>query len=191
MSALREGDALVLVDVQNDFLPGGSLAVSRGDAILPKLDAYLALARAARIPVFATRDFHPPNHCSFRERNGPWPPHCVEGTPGAELSPSLHLPEGSRIIDKGSDPERDAYSGFDGTDLDASLRELGIERIFVGGLATEYCVLETVRDARALGYEVVLLEDATMAIEDRDGERAMETMRALGALPIRIEEARA
>lgn len=191
MSALREGDALVLVDVQNDFLPGGSLAVSRGDAILPKLDAYLALARAARIPVFATRDFHPPNHCSFRERNGPWPPHCVEGTPGAELSPSLHLPEGSRIIDKGSDPERDAYSGFDGTDLDASLRELGIERIFVGGLATEYCVLETVRDARALGYEVVLLEDATMAIEDRDGERAMETMRALGAFPIRIEEARA
>lgn len=191
MSAFRKGDALLIVDAQNDFLPGGSLAVPRGDAILPALDAYLELAREASVPVFATRDAHPPNHCSFREQGGRWPPHGVKGTKGAELSSKLHLPDDLRLIDKGSDPERDAYSGFDGTELDPSLRALGIGRLFVGGLATEYCVLETVKDARSLGYEIVLLEDATMAIEAREGERAREEMRALGAVPKRLEAVRA
>lgn len=191
MSAFRKGDALLMVDAQNDFLPGGALAVPRGDAILPALDAYLELARAASIPVLATRDAHPPNHCSFRERGGPWPPHGVKGTRGAELSPKLHWPAELRVIDKGSDPEREAYSGFDDTELDPWLRELGVGRLFVGGLATEYCVLETVKDARSLGYEVVLLEDATMAIDAREGERAREEMRALGAIPMRLEAVRA
>lgn len=180
---LQPHDALLVVDVQRDFLPGGALGVPEGDAVVPVLNRYLALARARRIPVFASRDWHPPGHCSFHARGGPWPPHCMAGTPGAELAPGLELPPDAMLIDKATTEERDAYSAFAGTALASTLRTLGVARVLVGGLATDYCVLNTVRDAIAEGFEVVLLTDAVRAVEVKpgDGARALEQMREAGA----------
>lgn len=187
--ALREGDALVAVDVQADFLPGGRLPVPRGDEVIPALNRWLAAFAAAGLPVFATRDWHPPDHCSFRERGGPWPAHCVAGSAGAAFAAGLSLPSGARIISKAAAPDREAYSAFEGTDLEPQLRALGVRRLFIGGLATDYCVLRTVTDALSLGFEVVLLEDSCSAVEakDGDGRRARESMRRLGAVPLRWE----
>jgi nicotinamidase/pyrazinamidase len=177
------GDALLVVDVQNDFLPGGSLAVERGDEVVPLLNHCLALFAGKKLPVYASRDWHPPDHISFRARGGPWPPHCVAGTHGAEFSASLMLPPGAGIISKADTRERDAYSAFGGTDLDRRLKAAGVRRLFTGGLATDYCVLNTVKDALALGYEVFLLIDAVRAVEAQpgDGERALAEMRRRGA----------
>lgn len=185
-----QGDALVVVDVQNDFLPGGSLAVPQGDEVVPVLNHYLAAFVRRGLPIFATRDWHPPNHCSFQPYGGPWPPHCVAGSEGAALAPALELPTSSILITlKGTQPEQDAYSAFDGTDLDARLRAQGVGRLFVGGLATDYCVLYTVEDGLKAGYAVVLLQDAIRAVNVRpgDGERAEAEMIRLGAIPIRLE----
>ncbi len=185
-----QGDALVVVDVQNDFLPGGSLAVPRGDEVIPVLNHYLAAFLLRGLPIFATRDWHPPNHCSFQPYGGPWPPHCVAGSEGAALAPALELPASTVLITlKGTQPEKDAYSAFDGTDLDARLRAQGVGRLFVGGLATDYCVLCTVKDGLKAGYAVVLLQDAIRAVNVRpgDGERAEAEMIRLGAIPIRLE----
>ncbi|HEX8963888.1 MAG TPA: isochorismatase family protein [Rhodocyclaceae bacterium] len=184
------GDALLAVDVQNDFLPGGSLAVPGGDAIIAPLNTWLLRFEEARLPVFATRDWHPQDHCSFRERGGTWPAHCVAGTPGAQFPASLRLPPSAQVISKAMQREADAYSGFSGTDLDALLRRAAVHRLFVGGLATDYCVLRTVEDACSLGYEVLLLADAVRAVEVQpgDGARALAAMAAAGA---RIAEASA
>lgn len=189
-TVIKPGDALVVVDVQNDFLPGGSLAVPQGDAVVPALNRYLAVWRDRGLPVFATRDWHPPDHCSFREQGGPWPPHCVAGTAGAAFAADLELPSDGVLISKGQQPDRDAYSGFEGTDLDAELRRAGVHRLFVGGLATDYCVLSTVRDARKLGYTVFLLTDAIRAVDVRpgDGRRAEAEMIKLGAVPIQYDQ---
>jgi nicotinamidase/pyrazinamidase len=182
--AVQPRDALVVVDVQNDFLPGGALAVPRGDETISLLNRWIEQAVTARIPVFATRDWHPENHCSFRARGGPWPPHCVQGSAGADFVRELRLPLSANVVSKGTDPDRDAYSGFQGTDLDDRLRALAVRRLLVGGLATDYCVLETVRDALARGYEVVLLKDAVRAVDvvAGDGERAQQEMIRLGAI---------
>jgi nicotinamidase/pyrazinamidase len=180
-------DALVVVDVQRDFLPGGSLAVPGGDEIVPVLNRYIRRALASRVHVFATRDWHPPDHCSFRERGGPWPAHCVQGTPGAELSPALALPRHAVVFSKGSQPDRDAYSGFDGTGLDGVLRALDVRRLLVGGLATEACVFGTVRDARAKGYAVLLLDDAVRGLDPIRSAAARSEMIALGATPVTLE----
>lgn len=187
---LTQGDALVVVDVQNDFLPGGSLAVPRGDEVVPVLNRYLAAFVPRGLPIAATRDWHPPNHCSFQPYGGPWPPHCVAGSEGAAFAPALELPASSVLITlKGTQLEKDAYSGFDGTDLDARLRARGVGRLFVGGLATDYCVLCTVEDGLKAGYAVVLLQDAIRAVNVRpgDGERAEAEMIRRGAMPIRLE----
>jgi len=135
------------------------------------------------VPVFATRDWHPGGHCSFRERGGPWPPHCVQGSHGAELAAGLRLPPSAVVVSKGAEVDRDAYSGFEGTALDGELRARGVRRLLVGGLATDYCVLNTVRDALAKGYEVVLLRDAIRAVDVHpgDGARAEEEMIRRGA----------
>jgi nicotinamidase/pyrazinamidase len=177
------GDALLVVDAQLDFLPGGRLAVPGGDAVVPVLNAYIAAFVRRGLPVFATRDWHPPDHCSFGERGGPWPPHCVAHSDGARFAPLLDLPCAVTIVSKATEADRDAYSGFEGTDLDRLLRAAGVRRLFVGGLATDYCVLNTVRDARRLGYEVRLLADAIRAVDVRpgDGARAIAQMRELGA----------
>lgn len=185
----QRGDALVIVDVQNDFLPGGALAVPHGDEVVPVLNRWIERFTARGLPVVATRDWHPPDHCSFRERGGPWPVHCVAGTEGAAFAPGLRLPADALVISKATEPDREAYSGFEGTDLAARLRGLGVRRLFVGGLATDYCVLSTVRDARREGFDVVLLEDAVRAVDVQpgDGARALEEMRRLGAGLVRTE----
>jgi nicotinamidase/pyrazinamidase len=180
----QAGDALVVVDVQNDFLPGGALTVPGGDEIVPPLNCHLARFGERSLPVFATRDWHPPDHCSFRARGGSWPPHCLMGTWGAAFPNSLALPPTTVIVAKGTCVDREAYSGFEGTDLEERLRAAGIRRLFVGGLATDYCVLNTVRDARARGFEVVLLSDAIRAVNLKpdDGRNAELEMIRLGAV---------
>ena len=187
------GDALVIVDVQNDFLPGGALAVPHGDEVVPVLNRWIERFTARGLPVIATRDWHPPDHCSFQARGGPWPPHCVAGTEGAAFAPGLRLPQDTLVISKATEPDREAYSGFEGTALAERLRDLGARRLFVGGLATDYCVLSTVRDARREGFEVVLIEDGVRAVDVQpgDGERALEEMRRLGAALVRTEPAAA
>lgn len=180
---LGEGDALLLVDIQRDFLPGGALAVPAAGAILAPVNACLDRFGALGLPVIASRDWHPTDHCSFQAQGGEWPVHCVAGTPGAALAEQLRLPPGHCIVSKGCGPDRDAYSAFDGTDLHSRLQSSGVRRLFVAGLATDYCVLATVRDARALGYEVVVLRDAIAAVDLHagDGDSAIERMRADGA----------
>jgi nicotinamidase/pyrazinamidase len=187
--SLGPRDALIVVDVQNDFLPSGSLAVAGGDAVIPVLNEYIRRALASGAHVLATRDWHPPGHCSFRERGGPWPAHCVQGTQGAELAGELRLPAGALVVTKGSDPDRDAYSGFQGTRLDAELRAADVRRLLIGGFATEFCVLQTVRDARAKGYAVLLLDDAIRGVEPARSAAARHEMIAVGATPVTLEDA--
>jgi len=186
---LSEGDALVLVDVQRDFLPGGALAVPAGDAVVPVLNRYIALARERGVPIVATRDWHPANHCSFEAQGGPWPPHCISDTTGAQFAPGLELPPDVHIVSKATVASPDSYSGFGGTTLADDLRSRGIRRVLVGGLATDYCVLNTVLDAIREGFEVVLLTDAIRAVnvDPTDGERAEARMLSAGARPARYE----
>lgn len=186
---LRRADALVIVDVQNDFVPGGSLAVPHGDEVVPVLNRYIEAFDAAGLPVFATRDWHPGDHCSFKSQGGLWPSHCVAGTLGAAFVPALALPASAVIISKATERDRDAYSGFAGTELEEKLRRIGALQLFVGGLATDYCVVNTVRDARALGFGVMLLTDAIRAVDVRqgDGARAEAEMLGLGAQPMALD----
>lgn len=179
----QAGDALLLVDVQNDFLPGGSLAVPCGDEVLPVLNRYIGGFMAQGLPVYATRDWHPARHCSFRAQGGPWPPHCIADTHGAAFAAGLRLPPDAAVISKATTEDQDAYSGFQGTDLDRRLRAANIRRLFVGGLATDYCVLNSVRDALRLVYTVMLLTDAIRAVDVQpgDGQRAEAEMVRLGA----------
>jgi nicotinamidase/pyrazinamidase len=185
---ISPGDALIVVDVQNDFLPGGSLAVPDGDAVVPVLNRYLAEFAARELPVYATRDWHPPNHCSFKAQGGPWPPHCVAETHGAQFAAGLKFPSGALIISKATKPDKDAYSGFEETDLDRLLRVQNVKRVFIGGLATDYCVLNTARDACRLDYDVYLLSDAIRAVNVKsdNGRKAEAEMQRLGAKPITL-----
>jgi len=187
--SLQQGDALIIVDLQNDFLPGGSLAVSQGDEVIPAMNSYLKAARDNSLPVFATRDWHPPHHSSFQERGGPWPPHCIAETEGANFAANLDLPPETVIISKAEEIDKDAYSGFEGTDLNERLRARGINRLLIGGLATDYCVLNTVMDALKLGYEVLMLDDASRAVNVKpdDGAKAIKEMTQLGARSISLE----
>ena len=182
MENVPAATALVIVDVQNDFLPGGALGVPDGDRVIPPLNRCAAAFAAAGRPVFATRDWHPPDHCSFREQGGPWPPHCIAGTEGAAFAPGLTLPTTAMIIGKGGRPEADAYSGFDGTDLARRLSDNGCDDLFVGGLATDYCVRATALDGLGEGFEVTVLTDAVAAVDVQpgDGERALAEMAEAG-----------
>ena len=185
---LHAGDALILVDVQNDFLPGGSLPVPAGNEIVPVLNRYLTLFHSHGLPVFATRDWHPADHCSFQLRGGPWPPHCIASTQGAAFPASLHLPPDTFVISKATEREKDAYSGFDNTELDSLLKSADAVRVFIGGLATEYCVLNTVKDALRYHYATFVLGDAIRAIDTSlNHGGARDQMKALGAIPIRLE----
>lgn len=177
------GDALLIVDVQTDFLPGGALAVPGGDAVVAQLNEAIRVFAAAGLPVFSTRDWHPADHCSFVGCGGVWPPHCVAGTEGAGFAPALDLPPSAVVVSKAVYPDVDAYSGFAGTDLADQLSASGVERVFVGGLATDYCVLNTVLDACRFGLDVIVLEDAVRAVEVEtgDGARAIGRMRDAGA----------
>lgn len=175
--------ALLVVDVQNDFCPGGAMAVSEGDSIIPKLNTVIAAFAKAGSPVFFTRDWHPANHCSFKAQGGVWPPHCVQGTPGAELHKQLTVPTGSTVISKGDRPDKEAYSGFQGTDLAERLRGLGVTEVYVGGLTTEYCVKTTTEDALHLGFVARVITDCIMGLEEHkgDSEGSLEEMKRAGA----------
>ncbi|PYM21291.1 MAG: nicotinamidase [Candidatus Rokuibacteriota bacterium] len=188
-------DALVIVDVQNDFCPGGALPVPDGDRVVPVLNRYAARFASLGGIVFATRDWHPARTKHFKEFGGVWPPHCVQDTSGAAFHPELSLPKGAQVVSKGMDTDQDAYSAFqaesdDGQPFAAALAEHGVQRLFIGGLATDYCVKATALDALANGFEVVILEDAVRAVEVEpgDGARAFDEIAAAGGRFTRLEK---
>lgn len=180
---VNEKDALIIVDVQRDFCPGGALPVPEGNKVVPVLNKYIKTFRRAGAEICATRDWHPPNHSSFKAYGGIWPPHCIRGSEGAQFYPSLILPEGVKLISKATDPSEEAYSGFEGTKLEEALGKKGVKRVFVGGLATDYCVKSTVLDALHLGFKTILLVDAIRGVNLKpgDSERAIEEMIKKGA----------
>jgi nicotinamidase/pyrazinamidase len=181
---MERGDALLIVDVQNDFCPGGALAVKDGDQVVPVLNEWIEDAQRQGIVVYATRDWHPAGHISFKERGGPWPPHCVQGTPGAAFHPGLKLPPGAQVISKATRLDEDAYSAFGGTDLADRLRKAKVHRIWIGGLTQDYCVRETSFDALREGFEVHVIVEGTRAVnvDPRDGQRALDDIRQAGAI---------
>ena len=183
-------DALIIVDVQRDFCPGGALAVPRGDEVVPVINRVLGLGGWL---VIATRDWHPPDHCSFTPQGGIWPVHCVAGTVGAEFHPALDAANIRRVVSKATTKEAEAYSGFQGTDLQALLGRHGVRRVFVCGLATDYCVKATALDARKAGLDVVVPEDAIRGVEVEPGDcaSAMSHMRAAGIQVVQSTDLRA
>lgn len=175
------GDALLIVDMQNDFCPGGALPIAEGDRVIPAINAWIQKFSENDLPVFASRDWHPKDHLSFAPEGGPWPPHCIQDTPGAGFHQALRLPESTVVITKGVRFDQDQNSAFDQTGLGAHLERKGIHRLFVAGLALDVCVLATVLDARALGLDVFLLSEGTRPVTVPGGAEALERMRAAGA----------
>jgi nicotinamidase/pyrazinamidase len=180
---LSTASALVLVDIQRDFLPGGALAVPRGDEVIAPANRLAQGFGSAGLPVVATRDWHPSDHMSFKDRGGPWPPHAIQNTTGAEFAKELALPGDAWIVDKDTDPEKSTYSGFQDTDLAERLREAGVQTLLVCGLSTDYCVKQTALDAIKEGFEVVLVADACRGVNVHasDSPRAVEEMLRAGA----------
>jgi nicotinamidase/pyrazinamidase len=183
MQVRKNKKALILVDVQNDFCPGGSLAVANGDEVVAPLNNLIKEFLERGEPVYKTRDWHPARTKHFAVFGGTWPVHCVQGTRGAEFHPDLSDDPRITIISKGIDESADGYSGFDGTNLADLLREEGVEEVWVGGLATDYCVKHTVLDAVREGFEVKALADAMrpVNINPQDGAKAVQEMRQAGA----------
>jgi nicotinamidase/pyrazinamidase len=172
-------DALVVVDVQRDFCPGGALAVPRGDEVVPVVNRLLSVTDWMAV---ATRDWHPADHCSFAAYGGIWPPHCVAWTGGASFHPDLDVARIRSVVSKAHTRDAEAYSGFQGTDLAAALAARGIRRVIVCGLATDYCVKATALDARRAGFDVVVIEDGIRGVEVRPGDcdKAIDEMKASG-----------
>ena len=187
---LNKNDALIVTDIQNDFLPGGALPVTEGDQVIPVLNEYISFFRNAGLKIFATRDWHPVNHVSFKEQGGQWPPHCIQNSDGAKFSPLLKLPNNVTVISKATDPAKEAYSSFDGTELAEALKTAKISRIFVGGLTTDYCVKYTVLDGLKLGLKAVFLADASRGINVNPGdvEGALREMVKNGAETVTLED---
>lgn len=179
---ITDGDALVVVDIQVDFCPGGALPVNEGDQIVPIINGLIPRFRFVAL----TRDWHPPNHCSFSDTpafiDGSWPVHCVANTPGAAFHPHLLQPPDAHIVSKAMNADREAYSDFDGTQFAETLRENDIARIFVCGLATDYCVKATALDGVRHGFDVLLLQDACRGVDIPPGnaQAALDAMRASG-----------
>ena len=182
MSTQTDGRALIVVDVQNDFCPGGSLAVERGDEVVAPLNRLIAEFLAQGLPVYKSRDWHPARTKHFADYGGTWPVHCVRGTHGAEFHPDLSDDPRVHVVSKGLGDE-DNYSAFDGTTLAEDLRRRGVREVWVGGLATDYCVKRTVLDALGEGFRVRAVSDAMRAVNLQPGDdaRALEEMRAAGA----------
>jgi nicotinamidase/pyrazinamidase len=175
-------DALVVVDVQRDFCPGGTLPVEDCRPMLRVLNAWLAAASQANATVVASRDWHPPDHFSFREHGGPWPTHCVRDTFGAEFCAELRLPKNAIVVNKATAADVEQYSAFEGTDLLARLWQQGVRRLWVGGLVREVCVRATVMDALAAGFEVHVIVNGTAPIEEAAGRMALAEMQTAGAI---------
>ncbi|HJZ66594.1 MAG TPA: bifunctional nicotinamidase/pyrazinamidase [Blastocatellia bacterium] len=191
MKSKFQDSALILVDIQNDFCPGGALAVNEGDRIVPIVNRLIS-----EFPlVISTQDWHPANHISFKQQGGPWPPHCVQGTQGAQLRPDLNTDTISYYFRKASSPDKDAYSEFEGKDeqgrsLGEALKRHGVNKLYVVGLATDYCVLETVLDGIKYGYDVYPVIDAMRAVnvDPDDGEKALRKMADNGAHLVTSDE---
>ena len=175
-------DALIVVDVQRDFCPGGALPIPDGHAVVPVINRYLAAAEAAGAPTFLSRDWHPAGHMSFHAQGGPWPEHCVQGSEGAAFHPDLQRPPRARVVTKGDSQDRDQYSAFDGTGLGAELGRAGVRRVWVAGLAEDVCVRATVLDAVAQGFEVKLIGAGTRPVTAPGGARARDEMQQAGAV---------
>ncbi|MBA4144016.1 MAG: isochorismatase family protein [Nitrosospira sp.] len=180
-TALKFGDALIVIDVQNDFCPGGALPVENGDMVVPVLNRWISSALAKRVLIYASRDWHPIGHISFKEQGGPWPPHCIQDSDGARFHPNLQLPGSTIKVTKGIRFDQDQNSAFDQTGLVVKLRSDGIKRLWVGGLAEDVCVRATVLDGLKEGLEVVLIGNATRPITPEGGEKARLEMQNAGA----------
>jgi nicotinamidase/pyrazinamidase len=187
--ALTPADALIIVDLQNDFLPGGSLGVPLGDEVVAPIQQLIDLYQTHGLPIIASRDWHPEGHCSFTAQGGPWPIHCIAGSNGAAFSAAIPIEQVATIVSKATTVEKDAYSAFNGTDLAERLRARGVRRVAVCGLATDYCVLNTARDALDNGFATLLVLDAIRAVDVHpgDGARAIATMQAAGARPVHVD----
>ena len=192
---MKKDRALLLVDVQNDFCPGGALSVPEGDSIVPVLNKYINLFVRNKLPVFASRDWHPQKTTHFKKFGGQWPQHCIHDTPGAAFHPVLRLPEDAIILSKGIEPDNDGYSAFQAIDNEGKefvglLKENSIKELFIGGLATDYCVRWTVFDALQYGFRITVLEDAIKGVnlKPKDSEDAIKEMVALGAKKITFEK---
>ena len=179
--------ALLVVDVQNDFCPGGALGVPDGDAIVPRVNRTIGLFVRRGLPVLATRDWHPAVTKHFKAYGGAWPPHCIQGTKGSRFHPDLRLPKDAMVLSKGMDPEQDSYSGFQaqspsGRDLESVLHDLGIDEVYLCGLATDYCVRATALDAVRRGLRVHVLADAIQGVDLKPGDSAaaIQEMRDAG-----------
>ncbi|HEX7230404.1 MAG TPA: bifunctional nicotinamidase/pyrazinamidase [Candidatus Binatia bacterium] len=193
---MSQSDALILVDVQNDFCPGGALAVENGDEVVPVLNRYIERFVELRLPIFATRDWHPVKTTHFKAYGGVWPVHCVQGTHGAEFHPDLKVTPEITVVSAGMAADEDGYSGFLGRDsagrsLAALLRDRAVDRLFVGGLATDYCVKHTVLDGIQEGFQVMLIGDAVRGVNlnPGDSEQAIQEMTAAGAVIVRGDDA--
>ena len=172
--------ALLLVDPQNDFFPGGAMGMPEGTNLVPVINAYIKHFSQQGWPILATRDWHPPNHSSFTEQGGPWPTHCVQGSRGAQFHSDLVMPPGMMVISKGTDPKKDARSGFEGSSLADRLEDLNVKTVFILGPATQDCLKHTALDACHLGLQVVVLEDATGNI--RHSAESLQEIHKAGAL---------
>jgi len=179
--SLKFGDALLIVDVQKDFCPGGALPVEGGDKIVPVINRWIAAAMAKDVPIYASRDWHPLGHLSFKGCGGPWPPHCIQDSDGAKFHHDLALPSSTIIVTKGVRFDQDQNSAFDQTGLAVQLHKDGILRLWVAGLAEDVCMLATVLDACQEGFEVVLIEKGTRPITSESGEKARRQMQEAGA----------
>lgn len=177
---LRPGDALIVVDVQKDFCPGGALPIKDGDKVVPVLNRWIETATARGVPVYVSRDWHPVDHISFKQRGGSWPPHCIQDSDGARFHPDLSVPDSAIKVTKGVRFDQDQNSAFDQTGLDQQLRRDGIKRLFVGGLAEDVCVLATVLDGCRERFEVVLIAEATRPVTVSGGEEARRKMQDAG-----------
>lgn len=177
-------DAVIAVDIQRDFCPGGKLAVSDGDAVVPVMNRWLRAAATVGATIVAQRDWHPREHMSFEVSDGPWPEHCLQGTDGAAWHGDLFVPASAIVVSKGHTRGEDQYSAFEACDLGERLRRRGTRRVWVGGLALDVCVVATVTDACEEGFETHVLLEATRAINDEpgDAERAIEQMKQAGAI---------
>ena len=180
---IGRGDALLVVDVQRDFLPGGTFSVPAGDEVIQPINRVVSLFERAGLPIFYSRDWHPPNHVSFKVRGGPWPRHCVASTEGAAFALTLRVPASASIISKATTADRDALSAFLDTTLASQLRASGVRRLYVGGLSTDYSVRATVLDAKREGFDVKVMTDAVRAVDVQpgDGQRALQEMQQSGA----------
>jgi nicotinamidase/pyrazinamidase len=185
--------ALLIIDLQNDFCFGGKLPVPGGDKVIGPLNGYIQIFQAKGLPVFASRDWHPEKTKHFKDSGGDWPKHCIQHTKGAEFHSSLSLPESAVILSAGMDPESEGYSAFEGKSQNGKrfqevLEEQNIQKLYIGGLATEFCVKHTVLEALSRGFKVQLLVDAIAGIDSGQAKKAKEEMIAKGAEKMTLDE---